>query len=751
MELLAPAGDIEAGYAALYYGADAVYLGLKQFSARATATNFTPESLDEFTAYAHSLGKKVFVTINTILQETELDSLLPQLDVCTHCHVDAIIVQDLGVAHVIKNSYPELTLHASTQMAIHNKEGALALQKLGFKRVVLARELPLSTIREIASIPNLETEVFIHGALCYSYSGLCLFSSFEEGRSANRGKCAYPCRACFQGSQGNKHYFSMKDLALQADILKLPATSLKIEGRKKSALYVAAVVNYYRHILDEKKANSIHEEHIKQIFSRPWTHFHLNGKNQDIIDRDFVGHRGLLIGKAETVYKGKLTFKTTHKFMRFDGIQIDLPGQEKPFGFSAQDLRVKGKNVFEVQPGQLAELTLPPDYPFIPSGSKIYLASSSAVKGAYDYTKPKPAAYKNRTPLSVHLAITPTQITASALDKQTVVPGTFTPAKDLKKVETAIHDAFSKSQDTAWVVSDIQIDNPKNLFVPVSLLNQLRRHLLTDIQPTTKHGILPQIVKHAGPRQPQWIIKTDNIANLKMLDSDIFAEIIVCVFPTLQPEDLHSLPKKKVRLALPTVARNVLAYRLPIKKLLDMGYKKWEIGNYWGLEVLPKTGIDLTFDAPLYMMNTQSVNMAKEMGAKRVTLAVEGTHDNAAQITKNAPLPTTLIVYQDVPLFLSANCPFPTDCALCQGKPRHEILIKNNQKYHCITQACETTVYANKAFSLSGQYQDIQADYYRIDFVGCTYTPEQLKQITQKIMNNEQIPHTSLFNWRREI
>ena len=196
-ELLAPAGDIEAGYAALYYGADAVYLGLQKFSARATATNFDEKNLNEFTAYAHHLWRKVYAAINTLVQEAELSDLLKSLDICSKCKIDAVILQDLGVARIIKQSYPELEMHASTQMAVHNKEGALFLKSLGFTRVVLARELTSNEIKEIASVEGLETEAFIHGALCYSYSGLCQFSALETGRSANRGKCLYPCRACF--------------------------------------------------------------------------------------------------------------------------------------------------------------------------------------------------------------------------------------------------------------------------------------------------------------------------------------------------------------------------------------------------------------------------------------------------------------------------------------------------------------------------------------------------------------------------
>ena len=344
-ELLAPAGDLEAGYAALYYGADAVYLGLQKFSARATAVNFNEENLNEFVGYAHSLSprRKVFVAINTLVQNAEISDLIESLNICSRCHVDAIIIQDLGVAKIVRDFYPELEMHASTQMAVHNKNGALALQKFGFKRVVAARELSQKEIAELASIPDLEIEAFIHGALCYSYSGICLFSSMETGRSANRGKCLYPCRACFKGEDGDKHYFSMKDMALEQDVLKMPAYSLKIEGRKKSALYVAAVTDFYRRLLDGKGEDYNRAENIKQIFSRPWCKFHFNGRDKNVIDRDFVGHRGLSIGQISKISKNSFTFVTNHDIARHDGIQTDVQGEEKPFGFSLLKMKVNSK------------------------------------------------------------------------------------------------------------------------------------------------------------------------------------------------------------------------------------------------------------------------------------------------------------------------------------------------------------------------------------------------------------------------
>ena len=458
-ELLAPAGDIEAGYAALYYGADAVYLGLQQFSARATATNFDEVNLNRFTAYAHHLGRKVYAAINTVVQENELADLLKTLDICSKCKIDAVILQDLGVARIIKYNYPELEMHASTQMAIHNKEGALFLKNLGFTRVVLARELTLPEIKEVASIEGLETEAFIHGALCYSYSGLCQFSALETGRSANRGKCLYPCRDCFEKNAQNKHFFSMKDMALCEDVLKMPVTSLKIEGRKKSALYVAAVTDYYRHILDGKGADYKKEEHIKQIFSRPWCKFHFNGKTKDIIDRDFVGHRGLKIGKISKISKSGIEIKLNHKIGRFDGLQIDVNGNEKPFGFSIQNIRLNGKNVFEASSGDIVQIELPKKHPNLEKGLDVYLASSTEVKASYPYKKPKPDEFVNTVGVDVKVEVCDDNILARCDNFVFNVGGAYDKAQDYSKVEAVFKQSFEKTGGTEFFLKSIKVSN----------------------------------------------------------------------------------------------------------------------------------------------------------------------------------------------------------------------------------------------------------------------------------------------------
>ncbi|MBN2714072.1 MAG: U32 family peptidase, partial [Planctomycetes bacterium] len=258
IELLAPAGEPESGYAALHYGADAIYLGLSRFSARAVAVNFSLDELDEIVAYAHSLSepRRVYVTVNTVIKNSELPDIVRLLGSIAELQVDAVIVQDLGVARIVRKHFPSLRLHGSTQMAIHNLVGAQMLRELGYDRVTLARELTMEEIENISSLSGLEVECFVQGALCYSYSGLCMFSSMTNGRSGNRGRCAYSCREMAKGRGGLCGYpFSLKDMTAASFVSRMKASgiaSLKIEGRKKSPLYVATAVNYYRKMLDGK-------------------------------------------------------------------------------------------------------------------------------------------------------------------------------------------------------------------------------------------------------------------------------------------------------------------------------------------------------------------------------------------------------------------------------------------------------------------------------------------------------------------
>lgn len=735
-ELLAPAGDIEAGYAALHYGADAVYLGLQKFSARSAAVNFNEEDLSRFTAFAHHLHRKIYVAVNTLIQESELPELISSLDVCTRCKVDGIILQDLGVARVIRLRYPHFEMHASTQMAVHNREGALFLQSMGFSRVVLARELSLNEIKDICSIPGLETEAFIHGAMCYSYSGLCQFSSLEHGRSANRGKCLYPCRGCFKINGVEKHLFSMKDMALEADVLKMPVTSLKIEGRKKSALYVAAVTDYYRRILDGKGEDSNRADNIRQIFSRPWCKFHFNGRRKDVTDPDFVGHRGLLIGHIEKICHGSLLMCLSHELSRFDGLQIDVPGQEKPFGFAVKNMILNGKKVFTAAKGEKVYIELPQNYPHLQSRFAVYLASSTKVKGSYPYPKPRPNEFKNHDNIEVLVEVSDNKLLAKSCNFSYSLEGDFKSADNPEKVMACFEQAFQKTGDTSFNLSKIEVFNPKGLFVPLSMMNELRRGLYQQIVLPRREGQLPPVsIPRVLPSLPKWSIKTDQIECLKELDLNLFSEIIIQISPKATPSQLNVLPKNKVRLALPTVCRQPQLYQQTIESMLAAGYKKWQVSNYWQINALPYPKLDLSFDAPLYTLNSQAVEMAKEIGASMVSFAIEDTLANISAFNVKSPLKTALIVYQDVPLFISAVCIRHSDCKNCLNShaPEWVDLAKDGQSYRALSQDCQTMVFDRRPLCLAFEATKIKADYYRMDFVYKPYTAAQVRQIAARL------------------
>lgn len=259
IELLSPAGDFECLKAAVCNGADSVYFGGSFFNARSSAKNFEGETLKQAIRYAKTRNVKTHLTLNTLIKDSEWEDAIALASEAYHYGIDAIIVQDLGLAKELKKRFPDLPLHASTQMSVHNLEGALELESLGFSRIVLSRELTINEIEYICKNTSVEIEVFIHGALCISYSGQCLFSSTIGGRSGNRGKCAQPCRLPYTLYENNKplgkgHLLSTRDL-LGIDYLPRLITAgvacLKIEGRMKPPEYVATVTRIYRKYMDK--------------------------------------------------------------------------------------------------------------------------------------------------------------------------------------------------------------------------------------------------------------------------------------------------------------------------------------------------------------------------------------------------------------------------------------------------------------------------------------------------------------------
>lgn len=332
LEILAPAGGKESALAAINHGADAIYLALKQFSARSSAENFDKDSFKEILDYAHLFGVKVHVAMNTLIKESELFDYLQQIVEVWNLGCDAFIVSDIFLGKLIKEQCPDIVLHLSTQAGVCNEYGAALAKSYGFSRVVLARETPISEIRKITKI--IETEVFVQGALCTCFSGQCYMSSFAGGNSGNRGKCKQPCRKLYSIDRQNcieKSYkLSLSDLCVGEkifDLIDSGVTSFKIEGRMRRAEYVAAAVDYYRSILDgENDKNKLSA--LKRTFNRGnYTQSLAYGQSKNFISSQVQGHIGEYVGMVKVI-NGTYICQTNERFSKNDGFKILRDGKE---------------------------------------------------------------------------------------------------------------------------------------------------------------------------------------------------------------------------------------------------------------------------------------------------------------------------------------------------------------------------------------------------------------------------------------
>ncbi len=333
LEILAPAGNLECAKAAIGRGANAVYAGLSSFSARQSADNFDESAFRALLSYAHLCGVKVYVAMNTVVKSSEMEGYISTLLSAWNMGADAIIVQDIFLGKWIKERYPEIILHLSTQAGVCTVEGASLAKEYGFSRVILARETPLAEIAKIAKI--IETEVFVQGALCTAFSGQCYFSSFVGGNSGNRGRCKQPCRKQYSydrnGNEEKSYALSLSDLSVGEDIEKLITAgvlSFKIEGRMRRAEYVGAAVGYYRQLLDEKKASAQSLSELKRTYNRGnYTKGLAFGQDKRLLSTAIQGHIGEKVGVVKIV-NGKFFVESVFKPKQGDAFKILREGKE---------------------------------------------------------------------------------------------------------------------------------------------------------------------------------------------------------------------------------------------------------------------------------------------------------------------------------------------------------------------------------------------------------------------------------------
>ena len=696
IELLAPAGSFETALTAFQTGADAVYLGLDAFSARASAVNFSASELADLLSFARAKGVKVYVTFNTLLSDAELPEAVERLALLEELSPDALIVQDLGVARLVRKHFPALTLHASTQLVAHNLEGVLALKELGFRRVVLARELPIADIRSIVRRCGCEIEVFVHGALCYSLSGLCLFSAMERHRSGNRGRCAYCCRLAYTDAGGHRALpFSMKDLRLDDRLDELRdagVASLKIEGRMKSALYVASVVKRYRELLDSGASRTTRED-LETVFSRATTHLYADGwrqRTEDLIDPVNLGHQGTPIGVVKRITKDRdgrawLRFHTSRAVEKHDGLQFastgaaPAPDGARPLGMGIGDMRLafSRKPVFaapagsdvEVEitsPGLLEALSAaeaPKSSGGRPPAVEVRCAMSNEVKRRFPVPPFRAADYPGVKRVDVAVRISADGVAASAGGETVMRPLTsMQKAHHPEQTEPAVRRCFGKLGGTLWSLGDLSVDDPDGLFAPASVLNDLRRELVARLDAAAARrrnekveAVVDQIaVAHSSPSSLRMILKLRLGQEIPAGDWD---EVVVAIG---HAGDLAGLGED-VRLALPVFTREEDFNRLRgrVKTLLRAGRRKWEAADLAGLRMLRALGVeDITADWTLYAFNRLSAAALAEMGVRRCVLSPES--DPVADVSA-FPIPAERLVQQSTPLFISVTRPAAAD------------------------------------------------------------------------------------------
>ena len=488
IELLAPAGNMESLYAAVSAGADAVYLSGKKYGARAYAANFSDDELVDAINYCHLYDVKVYVTVNTLIYEREMDDFIKYVEFLYRSGVDAVIMQDLGAMDLVRQKYPTLEIHASTQMNIHSLESVKLLENLGIKRAVLSRELSISDITNIKNNSNIELEIFIQGALCVSFSGCCLMSSLIGGRSGNRGSCARCCRMKYDlvknGSVSETGYLlSTKDLCTVNNIDKLidvGVTSLKIEGRMKRCEYVYTAVSLYRKAIDSYIKTGkidISESDIielKKIFNREFTKgFLFNEDNNNFINKVRPNHQGIEIGKVISIKNNYFLLKLNDTLNIQDGIRI----VNDDIGFTVTSMFINNSKVKTAHSGDIVKI-------------KYKINSLSKVVKTTDYEQLKRIGesikISKKLPLDISIsAYIDKPLVIKLKYKNYSVKGSsdyiITSSINSPTTKDDIIARVSRLNDTVYSVGSIIVSASDNIFIPGGVINRLKRELINKL------------------------------------------------------------------------------------------------------------------------------------------------------------------------------------------------------------------------------------------------------------------------------
>ena len=675
VELLAPAGSFDALKAAVEAGANAVYLAGEKFGARAYAENFAGEQLLKAVEFAHLRGVAVHVTVNTIVADEELDEFADYIKFLRRAHVDALLVQDLGAAAVAKQIAPEIPLHASTQMTIHNSEGIKILAELGFTRAVLSRELTLTEIKKICSTSPIETEIFIHGALCVCWSGQCLMSSLIGGRSGNRGRCAQPCRLPYElvdehGKNllnAGKYLLSPKDLntlELLPQLIKTGVTSLKIEGRMKRPEYVATVVKVYRDALDKNFSTPEDKQKLAQIFNRDFTTAFLEknlGKN--LISDMKPNNRGVLIGRVVEVSRDKIVLKLAEKIHAGDQIEIWVKVGGR-VTFTVEDFEMRGElcTIKTATRGVRVH-----DRAF-----KIFDAELTAEARKFFTGAPVrkiPVVANVQAKIGEPLTLTLTDSDGFSATAQTNFIAEV--AKNRPLTFDTLKNQIGRMGNSVFAPEKISADIDENLMIPISELNDVRRRAVEQLENLRlknfeREKISAPAIKISPPctvEDTKIIAQVDTPEKISAaLDAGVDEILFAGENFTNQPvknisaaiEFVHARDKK-ISLATPRIVRES---EMPaLEKILSVDIDAIYVHNLATLNLAKKfSAAPIHTDFSLHVFNSMTINFLKNLGVVGVTLSPELNLTQIKNLLKKSPLPVECIVHGRQELMISAYC-----------------------------------------------------------------------------------------------
>ena len=621
-EILSPAGDMNSLIAAIEGGCDAVYLGGKTYGARAFASNFTNEQIIEAVNTAHAYGVKVYVATNTIIYEDEVENFMKYIEFLYENNVDAVIVQDIGMMDLIKQTFPEFEVHASTQAHIHNLEGVKLMKKIGISRCVLARETPIDLIREIKEQVDMKIEIFVHGALCISYSGQCLMSSLIGGRSGNRGTCAGSCRQKYDVLDENKnkmnidsYNLSTKDLnTLEniGDLIDIGVESLKIEGRMKSPAYVYLVTKLYRKAVDsyiEKGKVEINIEdlqNLKKTFNREYTKgFIFNENNNNFINPKRPNHLGVSIGEVIKKDKNRIYVKLSDDLNINDGIRFI---GNKDSGMIVTKMEINNKKVDKALKGSIVTLFFDDK---VEKGSAVVKTTDYLLNKEID----KLIKCGNRK-VFVNANLTlklnePIVLEITDFNNTVIIKGKTNIQQAIKSPMTKedVKSKVNRTGDTIFSFKNINIDMDDNIFIPVSELNDIRREALNELlekriannRKYVKGTYIREVTECEETKEKSIYLFDISLYNEKMQNYDR-------IYYNSYEENINFKGIKK----LPRVIERHNDYN----EHLLVG----ELGSVNKYK-------DIDTDFSLNVVNSYSVALLNSLGVKRITLSYELTDE----------------------------------------------------------------------------------------------------------------------------